>query len=68
MIILQLEVHYTAEKYPENFVDDFRKLVDSHPEVNLVELKCVAGTSSPQSVDLEQGSTSFRIITLLHCY
>ena len=40
--------------------------MDSHPEVNLVELKCVAGTSSPQSV--EQGSTSFKIIILLlHC-
>ena len=43
------------------FLDDFRKLVDSHPEVNLVVVKCVPGTSSPHPVDLEQGNRSFRI-------
>ena len=36
--------------------------MDSHPEVNLVELKCVPGTSSPQAVDVHNNALLIDVV------
>ena len=55
--MIQLEVEYPGTP-PDKFLDDFRMFMDQHPEVKLVDVRCVP-------VVVEQGG-HYRYIKM-HC-
>ena len=53
---MQLELLY--DQTPSSFLDDFRKLVQSHPEVQLAAVQDTSSPSSSQATASDTGSPS----------